>query len=85
MLTSRTGSLTHISTRLRQFHRPVITSTTRTSSVFKAFSSSTTSSNAHSRAKTYEADVVVIGGGHAGCEAATAAARAGTSNVLMKS
>lgn len=33
--------------------------------------------------KHHDADVVVIGGGHAGCEAATAAARSGASTILV--
>ena len=33
--------------------------------------------------KMYDYDVIVIGGGHAGCEAASAAARMGASTVLI--
>ena len=38
--------------------------------------------NARAIATTSTADVIVIGGGHAGCEAAAAAARAGASIIL---
>lgn len=39
--------------------------------------------NAEGAANNFSCDVVVIGGGHAGCEAAAAAARTGASTILL--
>jgi len=46
-----------------------------------AFNNSGTSDESHSKHNQY--DVIVIGGGHAGCEAATAAARIGAKTALL--
>lgn len=54
-----------------------------TSSRFPRFFSQSTRSNANNSPDIQSYDTLVIGGGHAGCEAAAASARAGAKTMLI--
>jgi len=49
----------------------------------RPFAFQTTSSTSLYSTDTYDYDVIIVGGGHAGCEAAAAAARTGAKTVLL--
>lgn len=63
------------------FTMPRAASQASTTSIIRAMS--TTRMKSSSSSSTSEYDVIVIGGGHAGCEAATAAARTGAKTALV--